>query len=59
MLQDREESRELIRELTPGFPAFSDTADRSHLHTSACVGFLEVVRSSDVVEGAESRFGVG
>ena len=38
---------------------YFDTTDRSHFHRWACVDFLAVVRSSDVVEGAESRLGVG
>jgi len=33
-----------------------DTTDRSHFHTSACVGFPEVAGANDVVELAESRF---
>ena len=38
---------------------YLDTADRSHLPTSACVGFPKVVGASDVVGGRNSRFEVG
>jgi len=47
-----EEQKLLRAHLVP----YSDTTDRSHFHTSACVGFPEVAGANDVVELAESRF---
>ena len=38
---------------------YSDTTDRSHFHTLACVDFPEVVGPNDFIGRAESLFGVG
>ena len=36
-----------------------DTTDRSHCHTSACIGFQVVVKPNDVAGVAQSHFKVG